>query len=416
MHKATLTTQDLTARQQKLGIHSVMAVWFLMNAGFFLIIPLVSVHFVDDLGWAAAFIGLVLAVRQFAQQGLTVFGGALADSVGPKRLILLGILIRTVSLVMMGFATEPWMLLASGFLAAVGGALFDAPQRATLAALAPQEELTDLYGRIGILQNVARTIGPLIGVALISFDFRMVGLGAAAFFMVAFFVTWFALPPIAVCTTPEGSGLQGLRLPLGDHKFVAFTALLMGFWFMWVQLSIALPLQVSELTGKTSSVGVLFTVSAVLAIVLQVPAMRLAQRFLSPIPIIVTGLAITAFGLGLVAFAHSLVVFYIAIFFFSLGNVLVLPCANSVTAEMANPRALGAYFGVGSLALAVGGGLGHLGGGWLVDTAARLGQPALPWLTFAAVGLLSAAGMFAFYRYPQSHVRALLSHAPASGD
>ncbi len=107
-----------------------MSDWFLMNAGFFLIIPLVSVHFVDDLGWAAAFIGLVLAVRQFVEQGLTVFGGALADTVGPKQLILLGVLIRAVSFVLMGYATVPWMLLLSGFLAAVGGALFDAPQKA----------------------------------------------------------------------------------------------------------------------------------------------------------------------------------------------------------------------------------------------------------------------------------------------
>ncbi|MEZ4515897.1 MAG: MFS transporter [Chloroflexota bacterium] len=92
-----------------------------------------SVHFVDELGWAAAFIGLVLAIRQFSQQGLTVFGGALADSVGPKLLIMLGVLIRSVSFVMMGFATEPWMLLVSGFMAAIGGALFDAPLKATLA-------------------------------------------------------------------------------------------------------------------------------------------------------------------------------------------------------------------------------------------------------------------------------------------
>ena len=128
------TVLDKTARRR--GLYTVMAVTFLMNAGFFLIIPLVSVHYVDRLGWAAAFIGLVLAVRQFTQQGLTVFGGALADRFGPRRLILTGIMIRTVSFVVMGYAAQPWVLLLSGFLAAVGGALFDAPQRATLATLA----------------------------------------------------------------------------------------------------------------------------------------------------------------------------------------------------------------------------------------------------------------------------------------
>lgn len=74
-----LSYDDLDYVTRKRGFVSVLAVTFLMNAGFFLIIPLVSVHYVDRLGRAAAFIGLVLAVRQFVQQGLTVFGGALAD-------------------------------------------------------------------------------------------------------------------------------------------------------------------------------------------------------------------------------------------------------------------------------------------------------------------------------------------------
>jgi DHA1 family multidrug resistance protein-like MFS transporter len=415
MHKATLSPQDLTPRQQQIGILTVMVDWFLMNAGFFLIIPLVSVHFVDELGWAAAFIGLVLAVRQFTQQGLTVFGGALADSVGPKQLILLGVLIRSASFVMMGYATVPWVLLLSGFLAAVGGALFDAPQKATLAALAPPEELTALYGRVGILQNVARTVGPLIGAALIAFDFRVVGLGAAAFFMLAFVVTWIALPPVTVCSDPQ-SGLRGLRFPLADRTFVVFTALMMGFWFMWVQLSIALPLQVKHLTGDTNSVGLLFTVSAVLAIVLQVPALKLAERVLQPIPIIITGLVAMGVGLGLVGLTHSLFQFYVALFFFSLGTVLVLPSSQTVIAEMANPRARGAYFGVSSLALAVGGGLGHISGGSLVDIAAQRQMPLLPWATFAAVGLAAAVGMALFYWYHQAHAPQTLSHAPVSGD
>ena len=70
-----VAVNDLSPRARVRGLRTVLAVWFLMNAGFFLIIPLLSVHYVDRLGWAAAFIGVVLAVRQFAQQGLTIFGG-----------------------------------------------------------------------------------------------------------------------------------------------------------------------------------------------------------------------------------------------------------------------------------------------------------------------------------------------------
>lgn len=386
-----------------------------MNAGFFLIIPLVSVHYVDRLGWAAAFIGVVLAVRQFAQQSLTVFGGALADRFGPRPLILSGILIRTISFVVMGYAAEPWVLLLSGFLAAVGGALFDAPQRATLATLAPEDKLNEVYGRLGILQNIARTIGPLIGAFLIRFDFTMVGLGSAAFFLASFFVTLFFLPPVCV-SSAEQSVRAGLKLAWRDRAFVTFTALMMGYWFMWVQLSIAMPLEIKHLTGEDSSVGIMFTVSAVLAIILQVPALRFSERYLRPTPTIISGMVIMAIGMGSIAFTQSVIAFYAALLFFSLGTVLATPSAQTVTAEMSDARARGAYFGVGSLAMAVGGGLGHIMGGTLVDQAAQQNTPGLPWIIFAGVGLLSAAGLWIFYRARRSRPPRLLSHVPVSGD
>jgi len=410
-----LSYDDLDPITRKRGLVSVLAVTFLMNAGFFLIIPLVSVHYVDRLGWAAAFIGLVLAVRQFVQQGLTVFGGALADRFGPKPLILTGIMIRTISFVVMGYAHQPWVLLLSGFLAAIGGALFDAPQRATLAALAPADKLNDLYGRLGILQNVARTIGPLIGAYLIRFDFTMVGLGSAAFFLMSFFVILFFLPPVRVSSVTQSAG-AGIRMAAGDLPFVIFTVLMMGFWFMWVQLSIAMPLEIKHLTGEDGSVGLMFTISAVLAIVLQVPALRLAERFFRPTPTIIAGMMVMAMGMGLVALTSSVLAFYVSLFFFSLGSVLATPSAQTVTAEMADERARGAYFGVGSLAMAVGGGLGHILGGTLVDVAAQQNTPGLPWFIFAGVGALSAVGLMIFYWMIRSRPPRQLSHVPAVGD
>lgn len=410
-----ISINDLEPAARRRGLHTVFVVTFLMHAGFFLIIPLVSLHYVDKLGWAAAFIGMVLAVRQFAQQGLTVFGGALADRFGPKRLILAGVMIRAISFVVMGFATVPWMLMLSGVLAAIGGALFDAPQRATLATLAPGDRMNELYGRLGILQNVARTVGPLIGVLLIRYDFEVVGLGSAAFFLMAFFVTLIFLPSISVCTTTQ-TVRAGLSLALHDTAFVIFTVLMMGFWFMWVQLSIAMPLQMKHLTGSDSSVGIMFTVSAVLSIVLQVPALKLAERFLRSTLIIVVGMVCMAFGMALVAAGQGLILFYVSLFFFSLGSVLATPSTQTVTAEMADGRARGAYFGVGSLAMAVGGGMGHVLGGTLVDVAARQQMPALPWLIFAGVGLVSAVGLLVFYWSRRVDTVRPLRSAAISGD
>src|SRR5262245_59140604 len=41
---------------------------FIMSVGFFMLIPLASVHYTTTLGFTAASVGLALAIRQFSQQ------------------------------------------------------------------------------------------------------------------------------------------------------------------------------------------------------------------------------------------------------------------------------------------------------------------------------------------------------------
>lgn len=401
--------------ESKRGLMATMALWFLMQAGFFMLIPLLSVHYVDELGWAAAFIGVVLAVRQFTQQGLTVFGGALADRFGAKGLIVAGLLIRTGSFVLMAYAFTPPLLLLSGFLAALGGALFDAPSKAVVAALAPEEALPAIYAQVGILQNLARTIGPMLGALLIAVNFSVVGLASAGFFFVAFVVAAVFLPNTAVSNGSQ-SAKQGLNSAFHDRAFLTYTVLMMGFWFMWVQLSIALPLQAKAMTHSNSSVGMLMTVNAISAILLQVPALRLAQRYLLPLPTLIVGIVAMAVGLGSISLASSVWHLYTAVCFFALGTVLVLPNAQTVAATMADPQARGAYFGVNSLALAVGGGIGQVVGGTMVDVAAKWQLPALPWLVCATVGLAAAVGLSTFYRRNRTAVTPVAMRAAFSGD
>jgi len=50
-----------------------------------------------------------------------------------------------------------------------------------------------------------------------------------------------------------------------------------------------------------------------------------------------------------------------------------------------------------ALAMAIGGGLGHILGGTLVDMATTRGAPALPWLVFAGVGGATVIGLALFY-------------------
>ncbi|MDJ0752419.1 MAG: MFS transporter [Ardenticatenaceae bacterium] len=405
------TTQKLAEHDRRRGLTVILTTIFLIQAGFFLIIPLLSVHFVDGLGWAAAFLGMVLAVRQFTQQGLTMFGGALADRWGAKPLILTGVLVRALSFMVMGTADSKTLLLLSGILVALGGALFDAPIRASIAALARPEEMQDYYARVGIARNLAQMIGPAVGAFLIGFNFQSVGFGAAGFFMLTFLAVWWGVPSIsgALLDDNEGGGnrtvIDRLKLVFTDRPYVLFTALSIGFWFMWVQLALSLPLAAKALSGSNSGVGAFLTVNSLIAVSLQFPTIWVIRRYFKPQQALFAGTAITAIGLGTVAFAQKMPHLYFSAFLFSLGVVLVMPNMQTVAAVMADASSRGAYLGFNALALALGGGLGNMVGGALLDLAETFAMQSLPWLIFCGLGGLTAFGLWWFQRtHPMGQV------------
>ena len=202
----------------------------LMSAGFFMLIPLLSVHLTRDLGYSGAAAGAVLALRQFTQQGLMLFGGALADRIGYRRVIAGGMLVRALGFFGFGLGDTLPIILVSAVVAALGGALFEATGKAALASLAPASERSRLFSLSAVAGGVGTTLGPLLGVALLPYSFQWVGIASGAFFFAAFALSAFLLPPLR--GAPPGqrpvSLAETLRMVSRHRVFLVFTALLSG--------------------------------------------------------------------------------------------------------------------------------------------------------------------------------------------
>ena len=79
------------------------------------------------------------------------------------------------------------------------------------------------------------------------------------------------------------------------------------------------------------------------------------------------GVVLTAVGLVFIGFSRDIISLLAAVVVYSLGIVLARPTEQVVASGLVNPIALGSYFGVASLAVAFGGGLGNYAGGVLYD-------------------------------------------------
>jgi DHA1 family multidrug resistance protein-like MFS transporter len=293
------------------------------------------------------------------------------------------------------------LLLLSSLVIAAGGALFEAPRNAAIAALTDESERARYYSLNGVIGGLGLTIGPFAGALLLDVGFELVALVAGAVFFVAFAVTWAWLPEVRVANAGAPI-LAGLGLALRDRQFVLFNALLLGFWFIYVQLNISVPLAASEIAGTSQAVAWVYGLNAVMTVVLQYPMLRLAERRLRPPAILALGIGLMAAGLAGIAVAGSVPLFLGCIAVFSLGTILATPSQQTVTANLASPVALGSYFGVGSLGLAVGGGLGNVAGGALYGLGQALDLPALPWLCFGAIGAATTFGLVRFIRAARS--------------
>lgn len=190
---------------------------FSINVGFYMLMPYLAGYLAGPLGLAAWAVGLVLGMRNFSQQGMFLLGGTLADRLGYKPLIVAGCLLRVAGFVLLAAVESlPAILLAS---AATGfaGALFNPAVRAYLAADAGPRRV-EAFAVFNVFYQAGILLGPLIGLALTTLDFRVTSLVAAAVFAVLTIVQIWALPAHRVeATAAKTSVLEDWRLVITNR-------------------------------------------------------------------------------------------------------------------------------------------------------------------------------------------------------
>jgi MFS transporter, DHA1 family, multidrug resistance protein len=387
------------------GVWVLLADQVLMNTGFFMLFPLLTVHLTRDLGFDATGVGLVLAARNLLQQGSAPLGGSLADRVGYKPVIVAGFLVRSLGFLLFALSQSFSGIIAGALVTAVGGALFDPPSRASLAYLTPEKERQSVYAAMGTASWLGQAIGPLLGALLLAFSFEVVSIASALAFFVAAVQAALLLPGGMRGEVGGLSMFASIGEALRDREFMWFTALLLGFYFLSIQPTITVPLLAARLVGP-EAIGPLFAIQAALAMTLQVPLVRWTARRAGPL-MQVSG-AMVLMGLAFVGYAISTNFLGLALAtgILAIAQLLIQPVQSTVTARLGGGRG-GAYFGVGSLALAFGGALGNGTGGALIDLSARANVSWLPWMGMAGVALASAVGFVLLQR--NGHLQRRLS-------
>lgn len=364
-----------------------------LSISYFAVLPLLALYLSSALGTSPSAIGLVLGVLAVTSQGLQPVLGVLADRFGHRRALRTGVGFAVVGYAGFGLGPSLAGQLACALTLGVGNATMSLVAKAMLANHAGDNRRAAFALRsVGV--NVGAAIGPLLG-ALFFQRFEVALFGAAAAYLV------FGVPLVALASDTRAAPEPGLvgrhvRALVSNRALVGLASVSVGFWYLYTQFNLAFPLYADDRFGFGGRVGLLFGLSAVIAVTLQYPAVAWFGRRGDGWLMLATGsliLAVAFSVLGAVPTTGALFVFVVV---FSLGELLSVPALDIVAADLAPRAAMAGALGFVSVGWAAGGLLGNVVGGVLYELAREHQRFDVFWAfngvvalaTFVAFGLL----------------------------
>lgn len=278
---------------------------------------------------------------------LSVLSGAMADNIDRRKLMLtaqISMLIISVLLALCAWTglITPWLLLSFTFLIACGSA-FNAPAwQASVGDMVPRDQLPAAVALNSMGFNIARSVGPAIGGAIVAAAGAAAAFALNALSYVALItVLWRWRPPPAVHVLPReslGMAMQaGIRYVLMSPSIR--TVLIRSFIFGIGASAVMalLPLVAKhKMSGGPLTYGLLLGAFGVGAVAGAMSSARLRQRF-STEQIVRWSCYATAVAVGVLSFSTVAALTMLALLFCGAGWVLVLSTFN-VTVQLSAPR------------------------------------------------------------------------------
>ncbi|WP_331721071.1 MFS transporter [Streptomyces sp. NBC_00454] len=393
------------------AVRLLMANQFAINLAFYMLMPYLAAHLAGELGLAAWAVGLVLGVRNFSQQGMFLIGGTIADRFGYKAPIMAGCLLRTGGFALLGVVDSLPVLIIASAATGFAGALFNPAVRAYLAAEAGPRRV-EAFATFNVYYQAGMLLGPLVGLALLAADFRLVCLVAAGIFAALSVLQGRALP--ARRASGPGGGESGVlaqwRSVAANRPFLLFSCAMIGSYVLTFQVYLALPLAAGDAFGKagTKATSLLFVLSAAVAVAGQLRLTGWARtrwsgeqalvRGLAVMGLAFTPLALTAASGSTVPGAVSLAALTAAVIALSAGSAIVYPFEMDTVVSLSGDRLVATHYGLYNTVSGLGITLGNLATGALWDYATRNQTLWLVWTVLALTGGACAGAVLALAR------------------
>jgi POT family proton-dependent oligopeptide transporter len=358
----------------------------------------------------------LMGVFGFVVWFLPILGGTLADRFGFRRSLAAAYLILTIGYFLLGSVSASWMaplrdrlprfwlVLAILMVPALGPSIVK-PVVAGTTARASNENVRSMgYSIYYTIVNIGGTLGPIMALWVrrsigIENVFRMAALSVFLMFFATIF--FYREPPQSERNqvTSVGAALRNMFLVIRNIRFMVFLVLFSGFFVVFWQEYIALPMFIRGYVDPNADIEWLASTEALTVILLQVLVSYMTRK-VPAFTAMTAGILIAGLSWLLLAIHPTVPMAVASVIVLAIGEITQAPRYYEYVSRIAPEGQQGLFMGYAFLPIAIGYFIAGPLGGWLIHYYGEVRHtPAQMWYAISAVGILTTVLMVVYNRF-----------------
>ena len=394
---------------------------------------LLAVYLVKELNFREQSVGLLLGFVYALTYILPIAGGALADRLGYRKVLLVAFSLLSIGYFAAGNFDTYGLIFLFLLIMATGSGLFKPIITGTVARTTTKENSGFGFGVYYWCINLGAVLGPLFAIWIKGFDWRYIFFSSAVWCFLMFIPTVFVYkdPDRPESTKPISQVMKEALLVLSDSRFMLLIVIYSCFWILYFQMFVSVLWYMVDFIHRApvdefmAKLGIPFkfdpghvTVVNALTIVLLVILISRITTKMKAFPVMAAGIIIGSGGFLVLAFTRSAWMFILGIAVFSIGEMTAHPKYYSYIGLVAPQDKKAVYMGYAFLYGVFGSLIGSNLGAVLYENilkpvvpspeAVKSGIPLAPetigqvkffWLIFAVLGVFCLIGMLLYNRF-----------------
>jgi len=346
---------------------------------------------------------------------LAAFGGTLADRLGFRRSLSLAYFILSCSYFLLGSLGSSWLApvraavplwLLVGFvlmLPALGVALVK-PCVVGTTALSSKENVRSIgYSIYYTLVNIGGAAGPFVASWVhqhmrVESVFRVAALSVFLMFFAVLLLFKEPRRSNEVQTASAGAAWRNFAMVLGNPQFMIFLLIFSGYWIVYWQEFIILPIYVHDYVNSSTDTELMLVTGPLTVIALQLLMSHLMKK-VAAFRAITLGTLVSGLPWLILIVHPTPAMAVVTLFVVSLGEIIQSPRYYEYISRLAPAGQQGTYMGFAFLPIGIGSLIaGPLGGLLLHHFGEVQHQPQRIWWVVTGIGVLTALLLYVYDR------------------